>query len=142
MPNPSGKCAFCDGSKITKSHIWPEWSQKIVPSLASSYEIEMNHHSTFAPNFKRSTPYSKIQKGAVAKRRPYNTCGKCNAGWMREIEETVMASLPALLRGEHLLLDTTTQKLLATFLCLVSMRIYLAPACRTWPTACRGPRRS
>jgi len=36
MSRPAGKCVFCSRGDLTKSHIWPEWAQKVIPATALS----------------------------------------------------------------------------------------------------------
>jgi hypothetical protein len=126
MSQPAKKCEFCQRTDLTKSHIWPDWAQKIVPAVATHYEIKEGGMATYKPRAPGPTPYVKVKTGAVAKRRPRNTCTGCNGGWMREIEEAAIRPVSNLMRGQPFLLTTIDQRLLATFLCLVSVRIALA----------------
>jgi hypothetical protein len=50
MTQSRGKCFFCANTDLTKSHIWPEWAQKVVPSTAIQYEIKRGSFSTYTPN--------------------------------------------------------------------------------------------
>jgi hypothetical protein len=125
MSKPKGKCAFCPRTNLSKSHIWPEWAQKVLPSIATHYEIARGGTRTYVPRALGTEKTTIIKPGAAAARRPRNTCVQCNSGWMREIEEAAQASVSALMLGRPELLTVIDQQILATFLCLVSMRISL-----------------
>lgn len=127
MSKPAGKCEFCGSQgQLTKSHIWPEWAQKIVPATASKYELKRGYSETYTPRAAGPEPLRRIISGAVAKRRPRNTCFKCNSGWMREIEETAKTSISRLMLAGPTVLETHQQRFIAAFLCLVTMRIELS----------------
>jgi hypothetical protein len=125
MSKPARKCEFCPRTDLTKSHIWPDWAQNVIPAIATHYEIKTGETSTYKARASGPIPSIKVKPGAVAKRRPRNTCTKCNGGWMREIEETAKLKVSALMLGYPFLLGTLDQRHLAAFLCLVSMRIAL-----------------
>jgi len=72
----------------------------------------------------KSKPQVRRSKhGSALTRKPRNTCGKCNGGWMSQIETAVIAVATPLILGKPYLIDTADQWRLATFLCLISMRI-------------------
>lgn len=136
MPQTPGKCVFCGQGGLTRSHIWPEWSQKIVPSIANFYELVVGEPMQ---TFEQFTPgpdfFSKTKPGSAAKRQPRNTCLSCNGGWMREIEEAAKPTVADLMLGRNIILSTMNQRFLAAFLCLVSMRIELSSNMRAIPAS-------
>lgn len=123
MSKPSGRCAFCASNDLTKSHIWPAWAQKVVPSTAKQYEITTGTFHTFVPNTATEGVSRTTKAGSVANRRPRNTCLNCNSGWMRDIEEYAKPYITGLMRGDRLLLEAAHQYAIAAFLSLVSIRI-------------------
>ena len=125
--------SFCDGTGLTKSHVWPEWADAILPKNTTHHEHTSGQFHTFVPK-RAGVPFSRrVRQGGVETRKPRNTCLKCNAGWMRRIEEATMPFMAPLLLGQQHLLDTFSQRLLATFLCLVSMRVRLSTEMRANP---------
>lgn len=56
---------------------------------------------------------------------------------MRRIEEAAMLIMPPLVLGRNHLLDTFSQRLLASFLCLICMRVELSSKTRPIPAADR-----
>jgi len=68
------------------------------------------------------------------KRRPRNTCLKCNTGWMSQIESVSLPTIRPLILGEPCVLDIMSQFALAPILALISSRIELtAHGMRTIP---------
>jgi hypothetical protein len=127
MSKPAGKCVFCGGiGDLTKSHIWPEWIAKILPQTATHHQQIVGEFATFVPKVAASSYWKRIRPGHVGTRKPRNTCKKCNGDWMRRLEESAMLIMPPLLLGEQYLLNVFSQRLLASFLCLVCMRVELA----------------
>jgi hypothetical protein len=124
MTKPTARCVFCGGiGNLTKSHVWPEWAEAILPQTATHHERIIGEFNTFIPKAKGPALWKKVRPGHVGTRKPRNTCLKCNSGWMRLIEEAAMGIMPPLLLGSARLLWPTEQRLLATFLCLVCMRV-------------------
>jgi hypothetical protein len=124
MSKAKGRCVFCGNTgNLTKSHVWPEWAEAFLPQTATHREQIIGEFATFIPKAKGPALWKKIRPGHVGTRKPRNTCLKCNSGWMRLIEEATMEIVPPLLLGNQRLLWPTEQRLLAAFLCLVSMRV-------------------
>jgi hypothetical protein len=49
MSKPVGKCVFCGGPGLTKSHVWPEWAEAILPESATHHEQIIGQFHTFTP---------------------------------------------------------------------------------------------
>ena len=127
MSRPASKCVFCGSQRdLTKSHVWPEWIEKILPQTATHHEHIIGQFCTFVPDMEGPAFWKKVRQGHIGTRKPRNTCKECNGGWMRRIEEAAMSIMPPPLRGRPYLLETFNQRLLASFLCLVSMRVELS----------------
>jgi hypothetical protein len=140
MSKPASKCVFCGSQRdLTKSHVWPEWIEKILPQSATHHEQIVGQFYTFVPEVEGPAFWKKIKQGHVGTRKPRNTCKECNGGWMRRMEEATMSIMPPLLLGHPYLLETFKQRLLASFLCLISMRVDLSSyKMRAIPSADRG----
>ena len=133
MSKPAGKCVFCGGSNLTRSHIWPEWAQKIVPATSTHFELNAGQFDTFVSTVPGPKPFTKKRPRSGSKRQPRNTCLDCNSGWMREIEEAAQPIVSQLMLGRATIIDVLSQRLLAAFLCLVSMRIEFGGQMRAIP---------
>jgi hypothetical protein len=125
MARPAGKCSFCGGPRLTKGHIWPDCFGKILPSDALYHEEKVGTFDTFTSTIPGPPKFERVGTGALQKRRPRNTCGQCNSGWMSRLETNCLPVVSPLLLGETALLDTAAQLTLAATLVLVSMRVEL-----------------
>ncbi len=137
MSKPAGKCAFCGGPGLTKSHIWPEWVEKFLPVPHTHHEQLTGQFATFVPTAAHPDFERRVKQGHVGTRKPRNTCVACNGKWMRTIEEATLPFMEQLLNGTPYLLETFSQRALATFLCLVTMRLELASTMKPIPAAHR-----
>src|ERR1700738_1830430 len=91
MSKPTGKCAFCGNpGNLTKSHVWPEWAESILPQTATHHEQITGLFHTFVPKVKGPELFRRVRPGHVGTRKPRNTCKQCNGNWMRHIEEATM----------------------------------------------------
>jgi hypothetical protein len=127
MSKPKGKCAFCGKpGDLTKSHIWPEWAEAILPQTATHHRQTIGEFHTFKPVAKGPEYFQKVRQGHVGTRKPRNTCKKCNSEWMRLIEENTIPFLDSLILSKPYALDIAEQQMLAALLCLVSMRLEVA----------------
>jgi hypothetical protein len=127
MSKPRGKCAFCESSQIplSKGHIWPECFGEILPSDAQYHEEKIGLFNTFETNIPGPEKFERVGTGPLHKRRPRNTCIKCNGGWMSLLETASLPIVRPLILGEPSVLDTDGMNLLAPMLALVSIRVEL-----------------
>jgi hypothetical protein len=123
MSRPPTICVFCGRTGATKSHVWPDWIAKVLPPNATHHETIVGSFTTFIPKARGQSLAKTVKPGHIGTRKPRNTCGECNNGWMKQIEESVMSIMQPLLFGDQFLLNVWQQRRLATFLCLVSMRV-------------------
>lgn len=126
MSKPAGKCVFCNKGGLSKGHILPDWIATFLRPRATHREQIIGEFATFVPTAKGPAAWRKVKQGHTGTRKPRNTCKTCNSGWMSLIEQGAIPAMEALMLGRPFLLDTFNQRLLASFLCLVSMRIDLA----------------
>jgi hypothetical protein len=138
MSKPKRNCVFCDKPiRLTKSHVWPEWAEAILPQTATHHEQITGRFNTFTPKAKGPAFRRNVRPGNVGKRKPRNTCGICNGGWMRLVEEATMPFMRPLLLGQWHLLTPNEQRALAALLCLVSMRLEFSGEMRAIPKSDR-----
>lgn len=124
MSKPAGKCVFCLGrGRRTKGHVWPDWLGQVLPMTATHHEQETGQFYTFMPDVKGPTYEKRIKQGPVRSRKPRNTCGRCNSGWMSAIEGLAKPSLLPLIKGEPGVLTVPEQFWVASLLCLISLRL-------------------
>lgn len=111
-----GTCAYCGASaKLTKEHIWGKWSSKYLgaPTRGGAHLVRLNT--------------SDVRNGAQHGRGPSRSrtlriaCGKCNGGWMKDINERAKPALIRLARGEWWYLSPYERQSLAAWATLFTM---------------------
>ncbi len=123
MSKSQTRCVFCGGAPVTKGHIWPEWLGKYLPTGVTHHQSGVGEILTFESKAEGPIPKSRIRQGRAGSRKPRNTCLNCNGGWMSRLEQANIAALSKLIKGEPILLDTISQRLLASLLCLITIRV-------------------
>jgi hypothetical protein len=124
---------FCGEPGLTKGHVWPDWLNNILPYTASHHEQTTGLFSTFVPEVPGPEKSVKVRQGHARSRKPRNTCGKCNSGWMSGIENDVIPAATQLIKGETFRFGESNQRQLAAFLCLISMRLEFLGIMRAIP---------
>jgi hypothetical protein len=114
-----GKCMFCGSSGLSKEHIWPRWTHKLVPVERGLYS-RVRWQGTAAED-KRQVISTTKRQGTAMDIQIRSVCRKCNSGWMGAIETASEPTLTPLLRGEPCVLDEHAQRTLATWLTLKIM---------------------
>src|SRR5215207_4394777 len=123
MSKPAGKCIFCGQPGLTKGHIWPEWFGTVLTLNAPHHEQAVGEVHTFVPRMRTPPVHRRIRQGHAGSRKPRNTCAECNGSWMSRIEQAAIPVAAPLMRGDAVLLDTIGQRLLASLLCLITIRV-------------------
>ncbi len=123
MSKPAGKCVWCGRTGLTKGHVWADWLDRLMnfPENHGHFQTRdaFSRTDEFAP-----IPQTQTQKqGSALSRKPRNTCGACNSGWMSRIENAVTPIAIPLILGKPCLIDTIGRWQLASVLCLISMRV-------------------
>ena len=122
MFKPQKRCVFCDGTPATKSHIWPDWLGSLLPK-AAHHVVNVGEVETFVSEAEGPVPLTQVRQGRTGARKPRNTCVQCNGGWMSRIEQANKPILSALILGKPALLQPIDQWLLASLLCLITIRL-------------------
>jgi hypothetical protein len=132
MSKPAGKCVFCGGTGLTKSHIWPDGLDEYLPPRAERYLQVVGEVNTFIPQMRRPDVQRVEGKGDARAKKPRNTCLACNGGWMSRIESSAKDPMIPLVKGLpfaedspglSFMLNSRGQSALATLLCLITMRV-------------------
>lgn len=132
MSKPAAKCVFCGETGVTKSHIWPDWLDDYLPPRAERYLQTVGEVNTFLPTMRRPALESRVGRGDARARKPRNTCGPCNSGWMSRIESDAKDTLIPLVQGAPFAEGTTNtafmlnswgQRAIASLMTLITMRV-------------------
>src|SRR5262249_27441361 len=114
MARPQRFCIFCDGPGLSKTHIWPDWLERLLGS---------GTHRTEEFDANDQDRKSKLRQGGLFTQKPYLTCESCNTGWMAKIEGVITSfARPIFASFEHLtILNARKQRALATWIALVTI---------------------
>jgi hypothetical protein len=132
VATPPGKCVFCGGTGLTKSHIWPDWMDQYLPPRAEYYVQAIGEVNTFSPRMRRPQVERHTRQGDARARKPRNTCRRCNGGWMSQIESNAIGPSVPLIQGKPFaaevgqhsyMLNAWGQRAIASLLCLITMRV-------------------
>lgn len=122
MSKPKGKCVFCgEPRKLTHGHVWPEWIGEEL-GLEAPYHIELLQHVYSEREDQPPSFHRRVRQGHATSRKPRNTCGECNSGWMSKIEGAAKPIGLPLMQGSSLILRPVDQMLLAALFCLITIR--------------------
>lgn len=133
MSKPAGKCVFCGEPGVTHGHVWPDWLNKILPRTATHHEEINGELLTFTPDIPVLPKSKTLREGQTRSRKPRNTCGRCNGGWMSGIEDASIPFAAPLIQGDSVVLTPHAQQVLASFLCLIVMRLEFLGKARVIP---------
>jgi hypothetical protein len=113
---------------LTHGHVWPDWLKNILPTTSTHHEAITGYFATFEPEAPGPPKTKEQRQGPARARKPRNTCKKCNSGWMSGIEDDAIAVATPLIKGDDFQLTSEGQQTLASFLCLITMRLqFLGP---------------
>lgn len=105
------QCLFCgDPSARSREHAFPNWLNGVLleadagPSVAERFAV-----ADGAPTLTSWTT------DAAAKQTVRKVCGKCNNGWMAELESKAKPLLSPMIKGQAQSLDRAAQLLVATW---------------------------
>jgi hypothetical protein len=87
------QCLFCDSTKLTKEHIWPNWVVRIFKAQAPPRVDLFTSIEVLGGKVMRSRKTSTIEHQARI------VCADCNHGWMSEVEHHASKALTPLILG-------------------------------------------
>jgi hypothetical protein len=122
-PNPPRRCIFCDGTGMSKEHIWSNWMKDLIP--------QNDEHGEYWGRLQRrrgseaewtEPPQSGARQGCVMQRKIKNVCKTtCNNGWMSRVVERAKPHAERLIRGESFKMDRQAQTDLAAWLSITTI---------------------
>lgn len=121
-----GKCIFCDGFRLTKQHVVPDWMSQylgkveVVRQAKTLMYLAVSSRSNEVviapeiPVFKNyGTLFGQLQYRVV--------CLTCNGGWISQIEQASKVWLSPMLAGERFEVPLDKIKLLSVALALIAI---------------------
>lgn len=103
-------CIFCGATPTTQEHIVSRWCYEVVSEDPRG--VPAKGVTT------RSNSKGVLQKWTSAKPEfiANCVCGRCNNGWMSDIEDAAKPALAGMIRGQAIVLDRPMQDRVATWL--------------------------
>lgn len=119
----AGKCIFCGGTGLTRTHIWPAWLARILDGRQSNSRIENIFKETaIIPGSIEKDERSRRRQGGVFSPKPYLTCETCNTGWMRRFEDEMLKfSKPIFLGSEPVTVDRVQMRVVAVWISIITI---------------------
>ncbi|WP_457425661.1 hypothetical protein [Roseateles sp. P5_E7] len=116
------RCVFCGAFGVTKQHVWADWMNDLTDELETGSAQNLIR-SDFLPGGRVAifAPQLRFPRGPFRTKKIRRMCGKCNGGWMSEIENNAKPYITKLVLGESLTLNQDTCTALAAWSCLFSI---------------------
>lgn len=121
LRDQASKCIFCGEPGVTRTHVWPDWLNRLLYEGNSRIEeIEFRD----APN-PPPEPWEKEQRqkqGSLFSQKPYLACENCNTGWMHDFEDEMLKFAKPILTGEGVVkLSPYQHRVLVGWLTLITI---------------------
>lgn len=105
----SRRCVFCGGEKLSREHVWPEWSLKLFPPEPDAFSrMQFNFASG-------DEPIVRVRPAETMEQVVRSVCERCNSGWMSRLENDSKPYVVRMIRGESLSLDEHGQTLVSAW---------------------------
>ena len=129
---PQRSCIFCQGYGMTAQHFWPDWMGR-DESMPTYRKKEGPTSKSYSQLLNRMTilhsertilvdgPQVKQRQGPFSSRKLLIVCGKCNNGWMSDIEVKSKPVVKSLISQQEVILSDSDQKKLAVWLTLMTI---------------------
>jgi len=125
-----GHCIFCQGTGMTKQHIWPNWISRT--ELAADDNKGQSHERTaldvaFGTDLSTKqttvfiTPKTVIKQGTNLSQKLRMVCRSCNGGWMSQIEDKSKSVILDLQSHADIILSVEDQRKLVAWIALMTI---------------------
>lgn len=123
-PNPQRRCVFCDGTPVSKEHIFPAWMRNYIPE--KTFQAHHYQYAYSADNFtgqpKRVEQKGKLERPGDRRSRTLRVaCIPCNSGWMSKMQNNAKPLLLPFIRGEWPPLTMHEQQIIASWAAMTTM---------------------
>lgn len=119
---PRRTCIFCEGGKLTREHLWPQWSAPLFDGARDptyyDFTTAIDRHTRSMSDTKRYT-----RQGGAHTKRLRVVCGACNNGWMSVLEVQVRPILEPLASDSARSIGESDQSILARW---IAMKVMVA----------------
>jgi hypothetical protein len=115
---PPGKCIFCNGTGLSKEHIWSDWLKKYLKQDSSSQQLITD---LFLDHTTKTAYIREVRKdfqGTMNQRKVRKVCEKCNNGWMRKTVDDSLTFVKSMIHGEPVSLNRHSQVALSAWIAI------------------------
>lgn len=112
-----GKCIFCGNTGVTKEHLFSDWLRELFPrSREDSHTLARLIAWEPKPTVQRT-----VKQGHSGSRTARKVCGKCNSGWISQIDQAAKNFAPPLIQGQSHEVTLATQRAIAAWFSKIVM---------------------
>ena len=97
-------CMFCKGQSLTNEDAWPNWLMKAMPGVGPGTNYAARGEADLKP-WMSQKPQQRVKY----------VCGKCNNGWMSQLENRVKPIVDNIYNLKSFDLDSVSQMILAVW---------------------------
>lgn len=112
---PQGRCIFCNGTGLSKEHIWSDWLTPLFPRTDEHGEYWGHIHRESGQNRVEPAGCSDRQ-GSVLQRKLRIVCERCNNGWMSRVVDRAKPHVERMIKGTSFHLDRAEQTEVAAWI--------------------------
>jgi hypothetical protein len=116
-----GNCVFCNGTGLTKQHVWPDWLKNVIPRDNNQHSQFLTHVSLKDPELVVVQPDVLVRQGHAGTRKIRNVCASCNNGWMSKLEGDVKSILTSLILNDVVRLGIESQKNISAWVVMTTI---------------------
>lgn len=126
-----GRCIFCDGTGLSKEHIWSDWLKGLMPRSDEhgDYWGSMHRDSGSRDIVWTTPPQSSTRQGTVFQRKVRIVCERCNNGWMSRVVDRAKPCATQMILGTPFQLTREAQTDLAAWVGITTVIQEFANRC-------------
>lgn len=126
-----GRCILCDGTGLSKEHIWSDWLKGVMPrsNEHGDYWGSMHRDSCSPDVAWTRPPQSSARQGSVFQRKVRNVCKRCNNEWMSRVVDRAKPYATQMILGTTLQLNREAQTDLAAWIGITTVIQEFAKRC-------------
>jgi len=114
---PPGKCIFCEGTSLTKEHLFADWLRELFPRTSK----DTHTYGTITSWEPKPVFSGHVVQGHSGSKRIRKVCRTCNSGWISGIDERAKQAVTPLIKGDSIVVADEAQLTIATWLAKISM---------------------
>lgn len=119
-PHPPGKCLFCGNTGLTRTHVWPDWLGRLVPSGTGRHEHMAYRDAPPATTSHIFNAKTRPRQGSIFSQKPFLACETCNTGWMANFEnEMARFAKPLFTSRDRIIISYPEARIMSVWISLI-----------------------